>query len=70
MRIVLALALLAAPQQGKERPAQGPGPEVGVAAPDFALKALEKGADGKDVEVKLSSFKGSKPVLLILGSYT
>jgi hypothetical protein len=40
-------------------------PEVGAAAPDFELDRLaEKG------KVKLSSFKGKKPVVLIFGSYT
>jgi len=38
--------------------------DVGDPAPDFSLKDL----DGK--EVKLSSFKGQKPVFLVFGSYT
>jgi hypothetical protein len=38
---------------------------VGDAAPDFALNSQ----DGKS-RVRLSSFKGSKPVVLIFGSYT
>ena len=38
---------------------------VGDAAPDFSLKSQ----DGKS-GVQLSSFKGSKPVVLIFGSYT
>ena len=40
------------------------GPDVGEDAPDFVLK----GIDGK--EVKLSSFKSIKPVVLIFGSCT
>lgn len=41
-------------------------PAVGDKAPDFTLEIL----DGKGKKVKLSSFKGKKPVLLIFGSYT
>lgn len=40
------------------------GPEIGEDAPDFVLKSI----DGK--EVKLSSFKSVKPVVLIFGSCT
>ncbi len=38
--------------------------KVGDAAPDFRLRTLDKSA-----EVSLSSFRGSKPVVLIFGSY-
>jgi len=38
---------------------------VGEPAPDFRLQTLDKTA-----EVSLSSFRGSKPVVLIFGSYT
>jgi hypothetical protein len=38
---------------------------VGDTAPDFRLPALDKKS-----EVSLSSFRGSKPVVLIFGSYT
>ena len=38
---------------------------VGDSAPDFHLRTLDKTA-----EVSLSSFRGSKPVVLIFGSYT
>ena len=38
---------------------------VGDSAPDFRLRTLDKTA-----EVSLSSFRGSKPVVLIFGSYT
>lgn len=38
---------------------------VGDQAPDFRLRTLDKTA-----EVSLSSFRGSKPVVLIFGSYT
>ncbi len=37
----------------------------GVTAPDFSLPTL----DHKDT-VRLSSFRGSKPVVLVFGSYT
>ena len=39
--------------------------KAGDVAPDFELKTL----DGKQT-VKLSSFRGKKPVALIFGSYT
>jgi AhpC/TSA family len=38
---------------------------IGDQAPDFHLRTLDKTA-----EVSLSSFRGSKPVVLIFGSYT
>jgi hypothetical protein len=38
---------------------------VGDAAPDFALSTLDKSSI-----VRLSSFRGSKPVALVFGSYT
>jgi hypothetical protein len=38
---------------------------VGQPAPDFTLRAREGGAT-----VRLSSFRGSKPVVLVFGSYT
>ena len=40
-------------------------PKVGEMAPDFELKT----ADGKR-SVKLSSFRGKQPVVLIFGSFT
>ena len=39
--------------------------KVGMAAPDFKLKTK----DGKR-DVRLSSFKGKRPVVLVFGSYT
>lgn len=39
--------------------------KVGAEAPDFKLKTV----DGKK-EVKLASFKGKRPVVLVFGSYT
>ena len=61
--VVLALSLPLL-FQGKGRPEQGPGPDVGKPAPAFKLKSQ----DGK-TEVELSALKG-KPVLLVFGSYT
>ena len=43
---------------------QAVGPDVGEEAPDFALRTL-----GGEI-VKLSDFKGKKPVVLVFGSYT
>jgi hypothetical protein len=40
-------------------------PRVGQVAPDFELKT----ADGKET-IRLSSFRGRKPVVLIFGSHT
>jgi hypothetical protein len=60
-------------QRRPQRPARG-GPQdqrregalkVGAIAPDFTLSTL----DGKR-KVKLSSFRGHRPVALIFGSYT
>jgi AhpC/TSA family len=39
--------------------------KIGDPAPDFHLRTLDKTS-----EVSLSSFRGSKPVVLIFGSYT
>ncbi len=41
------------------------GPKVGEAAPDFSLKRL-----GSDDRVRLSDFRGRRPVALAFGSYT
>jgi len=38
---------------------------VGDAAPDFDLERVDKSSS-----VRLSSFRGSKPVVLVFGSYT
>jgi hypothetical protein len=59
------------------------GPKVGEVAPDFRLTPLkfyEFGIDEEEITeanagelyapVRLSSFKGKKPVVLIFGSYT
>ncbi len=57
------------PKRGEGRPAKGEVekvPKVGDMAPDFELPMLGM----KDTTIKLSSFRGSKPVALIFGSYT
>ena len=41
------------------------GPHVGDVPPDFNLKRM-----GSEERVRLSSFKGERPVALIFGSYT
>ncbi len=41
------------------------GPHVGDVPPDFNLKRM-----GDEERVRLSSFKGERPVALIFGSYT
>ena len=41
------------------------GPGVGAFPPDFALRRL-----GTDERVRLSDFKGHRPVALVFGSYT
>ncbi len=41
------------------------GPHEGETPPDFSLKRM-----GSEERVRLSSFKGKKPVALVFGSYT
>ena len=41
------------------------GPRVGEAAPDFSLKRL-----GSEERVRLSDYRGRRPVALAFGSYT
>ena len=41
------------------------GPKVGETAPDFSLKRL-----GSEEQVRLSDFRGRRPVALAFGSYT
>lgn len=51
------------PERRRNRPVEKV--QEGDSAPDFELKSL----DGKGT-VRLSSFRGKKPVALIFGSYT
>jgi cytochrome oxidase Cu insertion factor (SCO1/SenC/PrrC family) len=62
--IVVLASLILFAQQGKDRPQQGQGPDVGKEAPAWKLKTQ----DGK-ADVELAKLKG-KPVVLIFGSYT
>ena len=75
MLAFVLVALLAAPGfAGGTRGGRGPLDrsragtlKVGDPAPDFELKRL---ASGEGEMVKLSSFRGKQPVVLIFGSYT
>jgi hypothetical protein len=52
---------------------RGNGPAPGTAAPDFALETIkdyEIKAGAKVEDIRLSDFKGDRPVVLIFGSYT
>ncbi|MBI2923640.1 MAG: redoxin domain-containing protein [Planctomycetes bacterium] len=68
----LALLLLlasAAVAEDKDRRNPGPpppGPAVGRLAPDFEIARL----DDPEKTVRLSDFRGRKPVVLVFGSYT
>jgi hypothetical protein len=45
--------------------------DVGYPAPDFALGGLDsKGRPMADGQIRLSSFRGRQPVVLVFGSYT
>lgn len=44
-------------------------PAAGSEAPDFDLSRLIEGEASED-RVKLSSFRGKRPVVLVFGSYT
>ena len=45
--------------------------KVGDAAPDFALRTVDKGGHSQSsAQVQLSSFRGKQPVVLVFGSYT
>ena len=66
------LVSLAAAQTQRQRPGRGADDmprqgnlHVGDLAPDFALKTKEG-----DRAVKLSTFRGKRPVVLVFGSYT
>jgi len=56
------------------RPAGNGGIVIGEAAPDFELAKLVVDEEGKgkvgDEKVRLDSFKGKRPVVLIFSSYT
>jgi len=57
------------------------GPAVGTVAPDFVLEPLKEydfkvkpqasaGGESGDAVLRLSDFKGHRPVVLLFGSYT
>ena len=58
-------AMLALPFRSLWLQARGGSLRVGEAAPDFELETLDHRG-----RVRLSSFRGSKPVVLVFGSYT
>jgi len=58
-------AFLILPFQSLWMNARAGGLQVGQEAPDFTLRTLDRSAD-----VRLSSFRGSRPVVLVFGSYT
>ena len=58
--------VLSAVEIGAMRPVVPNQPKVGDVAPDFALPLVKN----PKVLVRLSSFKGTRPVALIFGSYT
>lgn len=64
---VLSRAALSAPEKKPRRRDREGKLKVGDPAPDFNLKY--EAADKKG-SVKLSSFKGKQPVVLVFGSYT
>jgi hypothetical protein len=45
--------------------ARGGATRVGATAPDFVLETVDRKS-----EVRLSSFRGDRPVVLVFGSYT
>lgn len=81
----LAVLLLAAAPAQQRGPQRGPGRtvapkiEVGEFAPDFELPFLSFAEDGEGKPIgvihdtgtfKLSSFRGERPVCMIMSSYT
>jgi hypothetical protein len=59
------IAFMALPFESLWMSARAGNLRVGQEAPDFSLKSLNG-----DTAVRLSSFRGQKPVVLIFGSYT
>jgi hypothetical protein len=55
----------AQPDRTNPNPRPAPAPRVGETAPDFKLQTKDGGR-----EVRLSSFKGQRPVVLVFGSFT
>lgn len=65
MMHVPPVAMMILPFEPLWRTARAGKLNLGDAAPDFKLPLLDHSA-----EVQLSSFRGSKPVVLVFGSYT
>jgi len=65
MRHLPMPALMIVPFETMWNVARGGQVQVGEVAPDFTLPRTDHSAD-----VTLSSFRGSKPVVLVFGSYT
>ena len=77
--VVLLCEPVAAQRPRSNRPAVNPKVKVGELAPDFELPrlTLKTDASGKNIGVvsddetiRLSSFRGKKPVCMIMSSYT
>ena len=79
-RIFLAAAMLASfaasptPAAPPLPAARGAGPAAGGMAPDFELPRLVPAANGAPAgageQIRLSSFRQKRPVVLVLSSYT
>ena len=82
MLAALCLIILTEDASGQQRPGErgyNPKIKIGELAPDFELPRLTFGKDasGEPIgkindndTIKLSSFRGKKPVCLIMSSYT
>jgi hypothetical protein len=57
-------------RRGRGRNRADTAPEVGDRAPDFDLPRLVDGAPDPEDRVRLSDFRGERPVVLVFGSYT
>ncbi len=67
--VALSVGVRDALSQGRDMQKRPPkdAPRPGEDAPDFELAML--GGDAED-KIRLSDFKGKKPVVLVFGSYT
>jgi hypothetical protein len=65
MRHVPMPALFIVPFEPMWNLARGGATHVGQTAPDFVLRTVDRKA-----EVRLASFRGHRPVVLVFGSYT
>ena len=71
---MLGLTITAGWAATERRQRGGPDLEAGMTAPDFELPRLKIAANGKATigpeMVRLSSFRGKRPVVVVLSSYT